>query len=116
MKFTLTSDAYSSNQLIISNILKQSKDPEIRGFYKVTDPKNIEDDTLLHQDGPKNPKDRLVNKTGNKILDGIKGLKNKIPSLIPSHNNVHVVQSISQWQKVCKGLPQNIFIFVCVKQ
>ena len=39
-----------------------------------------------------------------------KDLKNKIPSLILSHN--YVCSSINQWQKVCEGLPQNIFIFV----
>ena len=72
MKFTLPSDTYNSSQLTTRNILKQSKNPEIRDLYKATAPKNIEADTLLHQDKPKNPKDRLVK---NKILDDVKGLK-----------------------------------------
>ena len=75
MKFTLRSDTYNSSQLTTRNILKQSKNSEIRDLYKATAPKNIEADTLLHQDKPKNPKDRLVNKTVSKILDNMKGLK-----------------------------------------
>ena len=90
MKFTLPFVAYNSSQLTTRNILKHSKNPEIRDLYKATAPKNIVPDTLLHQDKPKNPEDRLVNITLNKILDNMKDLKNKIPSLIPSHSNVHV--------------------------
>ena len=75
MKFTLPSDTYNLSQLTTRNILKQSKNPEIRDLYKATAPKNIEADTLFHQDKPKNPKDRLVNKTVNKIVDDMKGLK-----------------------------------------
>ena len=98
MKFTLPSDTYNSSQLTTRNILKHSKNPEICDLYKATGPKNIEAYTLLHQDKPRNPKDRLVK---NEILDDMKGLKNKTPSLIPSYNNVHVVQSISS-RKVVK--------------
>ena len=63
MKFTLPSDTYSSSQLTTRNILKQSTNLEIRNLYEY---KNIEGGTLLHQDKPKNLKDRLVNKTVNK--------------------------------------------------
>ena len=49
MKFTLPSDAYNSSQLTTRNILKESKNSEIRDLYKVTTPKNIVADTLLHQ-------------------------------------------------------------------
>ena len=63
MKFTLPSDTYSSSQLTIRNILKQSTNLEIRNLYEY---KNIEGGTLLLQDKPKNLKDRLVNKTVNK--------------------------------------------------
>ena len=36
----------------------------------------------------------------------LKDLKNKIPSLIPSHNNVQ----INQWQKVCEGLRPDVVV------
>ena len=67
-------------------------------------------DILPHQDKPKNPKNRLVSKTVNKILDGIKGLKeqNTITDFISQQCSC----SINQRQKVYEGLPQNIFIFV----
>ena len=39
MKFTIPSDTYNSNQLTACNILKQSKNPEIRDLYKATVPK-----------------------------------------------------------------------------
>ena len=61
MKFTLSSDAYSSTQVITRNILKQSENPEIRDLYKGSSPTNIKADTLLHQHKPKNAKDKLVN-------------------------------------------------------
>ena len=46
----------------------------------------------------------------NKTLDGIKGLKeqNNIIDSISQQCSC----SMNQWQKVCEGLPQNIFIFV----
>ena len=47
---------------------------KFRNSDEVTAHKNIEAD-ILHQDKTKNPKDRLVNKTVNKILDNRKGLK-----------------------------------------
>ena len=46
----------------------------------------------------------------NKIVDGIKGLKEQntiIDSISPQCSC-----SVNQWQKVCEGLPENIFIFV----
>ena len=89
MKFTLPSDPYTYSQLTTRSMLKQSKNPEIRILYEATAPKNIEADTLLHQDKPKNRKDRLVNKTVNKILDNMKGVKEQ------NTINVHVVPSIS---------------------
>ena len=67
-------------------------------------------DSLPHQGKPKNPKHRLVSNTVNKILEGIKGLK-KQNTIIDSISQ-QCSCSISQWQKVCEGLPQNIFIFV----
>ena len=93
-------------------MLKQSKNPKIQNLYKATAPKNIEANTILHQDKARNPKDRLVNKTVNKRLDDIKGLKeqNTIIDFIWQQCSC---SSINQWQKVCEGLPQNIFIFVC---
>ena len=75
MKFTLPSDTYNSSQLTTHNILKQSKNPEICDLYKATAPKYVEAYTLLHQDKPENVKDRLINKTVNKMLDDMKGLK-----------------------------------------
>ena len=56
-------------------MLKQSKNPKIQNLYKATAPKNIEANTILHQDKARNPKDRLVNKPVNKRLDDITGLK-----------------------------------------
>ena len=110
MKFTLPFDVYNSIRLTTRNILNQSKIPEIRNLYKGAAPKIIEADTIFHQDKPKNPKHRLVNRSVNKILDGIKGLneQNNVTDSISQQ-----CSSINQWQKVCKGLPQNIFIFVC---
>ena len=110
MKFTLPFDVYNSTRLTTRNILNQSKIPEIRNLYKGTAPKIIEVDTIFHQHKPKNPKHRLVNKSVNKILDGMKGLneQNNVTDSISQQ-----CSSINQWQKVCKGLPQNIFIFVC---
>ena len=49
MKFNLPSDTYNSSQLRTRNILKQSKNPEIRNLHKATAPKDIVADTLLHQ-------------------------------------------------------------------
>ena len=49
MRFTLSFDTYNSSQLTTRNILKQSKNPEIRDLYKATAPKNIVADTFLHQ-------------------------------------------------------------------
>ena len=72
--FTLPFDAYNSTRLTTRNTLNQSKIPEIRNLYKGTAPKIIEVDTIFHQHKPKNPKHRLVNKSVNKILDGMKGL------------------------------------------
>ena len=80
-------------------------------LHKATAPKSIEADTLLHQDKPKNPKDRLVNKTVNKILGDVKGFKEQ-NTIIDSISQQCSCSSINQWQKVCKGFPQNIFIFV----
>ena len=111
MKFTLPSDTYNSSQLKTRNILKQSKTPEIRNLYEATAPKNIEADTLLYQGKPKNPKDRLVNKAVNKILDEMKGLKEQ-NSIIDSIAQQCSCRSINQWQKVCEELPQNILVFV----
>ena len=58
MKFTLPSDTYNSSQPVITtrNILRLSKNPEIHNLYEDTVPKNIEANTLLHQDKPNNPK------------------------------------------------------------
>ena len=56
------------------------------------------------------PKDRLANKTLNKILDDIKELKEQ-KTIIDSISQ-QCSCSINQWQKVCEGLPQNNFIFV----
>ena len=76
MKLTLPSDTYKSSQLITRNMLKQPKNPDMRDLYKATAPKNIKaNNTLLHQGKPKNLKGKLVNKTVNKILDDMKGLK-----------------------------------------
>ena len=49
MKLTLPYDACNSGQPTTRNILKQSKNPEIRDLYKATAPKNIVAGTLLHQ-------------------------------------------------------------------
>ena len=95
MKFTLPSDTYNSSQLTTRNILTQSENLEIRDLYKATAPKNIETDALLYQDKPKNPKDRLVNKTVNKILDNMKGLKEQNA----------IIDSISQ-QCSCSSINQ----------
>ena len=95
MKFTLPSDTYNSSQLTTRNMLKQSKNPEMRDLYKATVPKNIEADTLPHQNKPKIPKDRLVNKTVNKILDDMKGLKEQNA----------IIDSISQ-QCSCSSINQ----------
>ena len=111
MKFTLPSDAYNSSQLTTRNILKQSKNPEIRDLYKATAPKNVETDTLLHQDKPKNPKDRMVNKIVKKMLDDMKGVKEQ-NIIMDSISQQCSSSSINQWQKVDEGFPQNIFIFV----
>ena len=111
MKFILPSDTFNSSQLTTRNILKQSKNQEIRELYKATAPKNIEADTLFHQEKPKNPKDRLVKKTVNKILHDMKGLK-ELNTIIDSISQQCSCSSINQWQKVCERLPQNIFIFV----
>ena len=81
----------------------------MRDLYKFTSPKNIVTDTLLHQDKPKNTKVRLVNKKVNKILYGIKGLKEQ--NTIIDSISQHCSCSINQWQKVCQGLPQSNFIF-----
>ena len=110
MKFTLPFVAYNSSQLTTRNILKHSKNPEMRDLYKATAPKNIVPDTLLHQDKPKNPEDRLVNIILNKILDNMKGLKEQ--NTIIDSISQQCSCSINQWRKVCEGLPQNIFIFV----
>ena len=111
MKFTLPSDTYNSSQLATRNILKQPKNPEILDLYKASASKNIEADTILHQDKQKNPKDRLVKKTVNKILDDMKGLKEQ-NTIIHSISQPCSCSSINQLQKVCEGLSQNIFIFV----
>ena len=95
MKFTLPSDTQNSSQLTTRNILKQSKNPEIRDLYKATVPKNIEANTLSHQNKPKNPKDRLVNKSVNKVLDDMKGLTEKNT----------IIDSISQ-QCPCSSINQ----------
>ena len=113
MKFTLPSDACSSSQPAITtrNILRLSKNPEIHNLYEDAAPKNIEANTLFHQDKPKNKKNRLINKTVNKILDDMKGLKEE-NIIIDSISQQCSCTSINQWQRVCEGLRQSIFISV----
>ena len=111
MKFTLPSDSYNSSQLTTRNILKQSMNPEIRALYRTTASKNIEADTILHLEKPKNPKDRLINKTVNKILDDMKELKEQ-NTIMNSVSQQCSGSSLIQWQKICENLPQNIFIFI----
>ena len=71
LKLTLPSDTYNSSQVTTQKIWKQSKNSEIGDWCKATAPKNID----VHQNKPKHPKERLVSKTVNKILDGMKTLK-----------------------------------------
>ena len=53
----------------------------------------------------------MVNKTAHKVLDGMKGLKEQ-NTIIDSISQQCSCSSINQWQKICEGHRQNIFISV----
>lgn len=110
----LPSDCYNSSQLTTRNILKESVNPEIRNLYRLTAEKYVEADTLLNLDQPKNPKDRLINKTVKKVLSDMNVLKEQ-NSLMNHVAQECSVSAISQWQRVCEKLPQ-MYLFLLEKQ
>ena len=95
IKFALPSETYNSSQLTTRNIIKQSKNPKISNSYEAAAPKNIEAD-ILRQDKPENPKDILLNKTVNKMLDDMKGLKEQ-NTIIDSTSQQCSCSPINQW-------------------
>ena len=61
----------------------------MRDLYKPAVSQNIQADTVLHHNNRKIQKTGRVNKTVNKILNDMKGLKEQ--NTIIDSNNVHVV-------------------------
>lgn len=103
MKFTLPPDTFNSSQLTTRNISRQCIYPLICNLHIATAPKNIESDTLLHQEKQKYSENRLVNKKVNEILDGMIGLQEQ-NTIIDFISQQRLYSSMNQEQKVCEEL------------
>ena len=111
LNFLLPSDIYDQCKLSIRNILKSSKNEDIKLLAEATKDKNIKYENLLTENSYKAADKALKKVREDTVTNHLETLKesNSIMGFIKNHtSNIF----LNKWKTICDSLPKNIFVFV----